>query len=373
MKFFTPNDVLRLAKRFNNSKRNYLLVNPLQAKHLPTKPSAALEMMNEFGKKVSQAFNSARLVIGFAETATALGAVVAKAISDDCFYIQTTREDFSGDFVEFLEEHSHAPKQKLFAENFLELLEQTSAVIFVDDELSTGKTLLNITKQLKSKFPALNDKKICAASIINRLSEKNLAELEEENISCEYLLKIDEIFDVEKFSVNEASKIIPVQKNFTSVVINFTLDTRNGVKIGDYFAQCELAGNFIVEMLNREEISGEILILGTEEFMLPAIIAGNRLEQANFSVLTHSTTRSPIGICNDENYPINSGFKLRSFYDSARNTYIYNLKRYDAAIIMTDSQNFSPGLDDLISALNIHGVDKIFIVRCLNVRNLSRK
>ena len=369
MKIFTPNDVLRLAKRLNNKKRNYLLVNPLQGKHLPVKPSAALEMMNFLGEKVKKNF-SARLVIGFAETATAIGAIVAKNISDDCFYIQTTREDLNGTFIEFLEEHSHAPEQKLFSEDLSALISRTNEIIFVDDEFSTGKTLLNVVIRLKNEFPALKNKKICAASIINRLSEENLAILAEENISCVYLVKLNQNFDVDKFFVESAQEISPINKKISFYKKIFSNDARRGVKIGEYFAQCSELGNFIVDILNSEKISGEILILGTEEFMLPAIIAGNCLESKNFSVFTHSTTRSPIGICKNENYPIREGFKLKSFYNSTRTTYIYNLKRYDAAIIVTNSENFSLGLKDLISALNFHGVDKIFVVEVKNVRNL---
>lgn len=362
---YAVNDVLRVAKRLNNARRNYLLVNPLQGKHLPTKPSAALEMMHTLGKKVVEKFSSTRLVIGFAETATAIGAVVAKNISDECFYLQTTRENFEGEFVEFLEEHSHAPEQKLYAENLSELINQTPEIVFVDDELSTGKTLLNIVRQLKNKFPALKNKRICAASIINRLSEENLASLAAENISCVYLVKLEQKnFDVENIFV-EAAQAITSFKTYPLSVNHCPLkDTRRGVIIGEYFNQCEAAGKFIVNLFKEENISGEILILGTEEFMLPAIIAGNCLEAENFSVMTHSTTRSPIGICKNENYPIHKGFKLRSFYDAARTTFIYNLKFYDAVIIMTNAKNFSAALDDLISALNVHGVGKN--IKCIN-------
>ena len=361
MKAYAVNDVLRVAKRFNNARRNYLLVNPMQGKHLPTKPSAALDMMNALGATVAEKFPLARLVIGFAETATAIGAVVAKNLSDECFYLQTTRENFSGRFVEFLEEHSHAPEQKLFAENFSERLNRTAEVVFVDDELSTGKTLLNIVRRLKKFFPALAEKKICAASIINRLSAENVAALAEEKISCAYLLKLEEIFDTEKFSVTEAAEVLPSEKIFQPLEINFPLDARRGVVIGEYFAQCERLGNFVSETLTREKISGEVLVLGTEEFMLPALLVGRRLEE-NFSVVTHSTTRSPIGICAEKNYPIRSGFKLRSFYDAARTTYIYNLKNYSAAVIVSDAENFSAGLSDLVTALKVHGVEKIFCV-----------
>ena len=368
MKIYSAAEILRVAKRLNNTRRNYLLVNPLQGKHIPTSPTAALDMMNALGSMVAEKFSAARLVIGFAETATAIGATVAMNLSRECFYLQTTRENFSGTFVEFLEEHSHAPEQKLFAENLSALIERTPEIIFVDDELSTGKTLLNIIRRLKLEFPALGTKKICAASIINRLSAENLSALAAENIACVSLLKTEKTFDAENFSV-EPAQILPSapQKTFPVSRLPFRLlDPRRGVKIGEYFAQCEAAGEFVAEMLKREKIFGEVLILGTEEFMLPAIVAGRRLEE-NFSVATHSTTRSPIGICRAENYPIRAGFKLRSFYDATRPTFIYNLKFYDAAIILTNAQNFSAGLTDLVAALKAHGVEKIFCVEVENV------
>ena len=361
---YTAAEVLLVAKRFNNTRRNYLLVNPLQGKHLPVSPTVALEMMNSLGQRVAEKFSSARLVIGFAETATAIGALVAKNLSDGCFYLQTTRENFPGNFVEFLEEHSHAPEQKLFADNLSTLIDTAPAVVFVDDELSTGKTLRNIVLQLKRNFPALDGKKICAASIINRLSDENLAALADENISCVSLVTLDETFDASNFQVTEAQSVTPVDKKFSSHELKFTVDPRKGVEIGSYFAQCDAAGNFVVDRLKRENISGDVLILGTEEFMLPAIVAGSRLEAENFRVVTHSSTRSPIGIRDAENYPIRAGFKLRSFYDATRTTFVYNLRHYDAAVVMTNAQNFSAGLDDLLGALDVHGVDKIFVVRC---------
>lgn len=358
MTTYTAPDVLRVAKRFNNARRNYLLVNPLQGKHLPVSPTAALNMMDALGNLVAEKFSDARLVIGFAETATAVGAVVAKKISGECFYLQTTREDFSGTFVEFMEEHSHAPEQKLFAEGLDALIDSTAAVVFVDDELSTGRTLLNIVRQLKRQFPALIGKRICAASIINRLSAENLATLAAEGITCVSLVRLNETFDAEKFSVTAAQTVTPVNESVTVRAIDVA-DARRGVVIGEYFRQCDAAASIVSDIVDG---ASSLVVLGTEEFMLPALVIGRRLEK-NFSVVTHSTTRSPIGI-GGEDYPIRSGFKLRSFYDATRTTFIYNLQHYDAAVIVTDAKNFSDGLADLLGALKVHGVEKIFLVRC---------
>ena len=93
MNDYTEADVLLLAKRWQNSKRSYLLVNPLQAKHCPSDPGQALAMMRSLGRQVAEHYPQARLVIGFAETATAIGATLASCLGPDCWYIQTTREN----------------------------------------------------------------------------------------------------------------------------------------------------------------------------------------------------------------------------------------------------------------------------------------
>lgn len=77
---YTSNNTLRIAKRFQNSKRPYLLVNPLQAKHIPVRPSQAADMMEALGDLLARKYPQTKLVIGFAETATAIGAVVAERL-----------------------------------------------------------------------------------------------------------------------------------------------------------------------------------------------------------------------------------------------------------------------------------------------------
>ena len=77
---YTEQDLLWLARRQDTSKRAFLLVNPLQAKHVPSRPEAALEMMSAMGRMLTAEYPDTRLVIGFAETATAIGAVVGALV-----------------------------------------------------------------------------------------------------------------------------------------------------------------------------------------------------------------------------------------------------------------------------------------------------
>ena len=77
MREYREQELLVLAKRYRNNKRNYLLVDPLQGKHIPVSPGKALEMMSALGDRLAQMAPEIDLVIGFAETATAVGAAVA--------------------------------------------------------------------------------------------------------------------------------------------------------------------------------------------------------------------------------------------------------------------------------------------------------
>ena len=188
---YREQDILRLARRYQNTKRAYLLVNPLQAKHIPASPSAALTMMETLGSCVRKISSSSRLVIGFSETATAIGAACAKALGTNCFYLQTTREPLPEvtDWIVFSEEHSHATQQKLCSEHLAARLAASQGLVFVDDELSTGKTVRNLVARLRSAFPTLK-LPMTAASLINRMDAVNAAQMAAEGITTVSLLTL---------------------------------------------------------------------------------------------------------------------------------------------------------------------------------------
>ena len=127
---YSAEDVLTLAKRYKNTKRQYLLVDPLQGKHLPVEPEKALEMFRSLGLELAEKYPDTKLIIGFAETATAVGTGVSTCF-ENCMYIHTTREEIPEveSWAEFLEEHSHAAEQKLCAEHLGEWIDHTGTVI----------------------------------------------------------------------------------------------------------------------------------------------------------------------------------------------------------------------------------------------------
>lgn len=374
MSIYSPANTLRVAKRYNNAKRAYLLVNPLQAKHIPVSPTQALHMMTALGQLLYSKYPETKLIIGFAETATAIGAAVASCFPASCTYLHTTRESIPHvqDWVEFSEEHSHAVEQKLFADGLHQWISQSDTILFVEDEISTGKTLINMIQQLKQLYPALSGKKLVAASILNRVSPDNLSKMQEAGIICESLVTLPQTDYTELMAameVHPAQPVEAVQRPMTCEDLGTLgqLDPRTGVQMGDYTSFCgEMAQRFLSAHPSILHASRSLLLLGTEECMYPALVLGQALEKAfpHLTVRCHATTRSPIGIASADQYPITSGCKIESFYSPTRDTYIYNLNHYDTVVVVTDAMAGNiEALHCLATALEPHQISHILCMQ----------
>lgn len=372
MPTYTQNDVLRVAKRVRNAKRSYLLVNPLQGKHIPVSPSKSLEMMETLGDLLVQKYPETHLVIGFAETATAIGAAVASRFPGACIYLHTTREAVPdvGEWVLFSEEHSHAVEQKLCGDDLSAWFEGTECVIFVDDEISTGKTLINMIEQLRKRYPSLLNKRLVAASVLNRVSPEHEKRLLDAGIDCEWLVKVTDdcaLEAVEGLCVTEAEPIEGERHSFSQKILDCSgfPNPRRGVQIHSYQEQCEEIAQFFLKDIDSAFCGVErVVVLGTEECMYPALVLGRALEKRGLSVQCHATTRSPIGICNQLGYPITSGTKLNSFYAERRNTYIYNSCHCDALIVVSDAPDCRlEALNELATIWAYYGCKKLFFIQ----------
>jgi len=372
MPVYTPENTLRLAKRYHNPKRSYLLVNPLQGKHMPVSPSAALAMMDALGDKIAAQYPHARLVIGFAETATAIGARVARALGPNCIYIHTTRENaMIGKLkLKFQEEHSHAVDQMLSADHLNQWIAHTPQVIFVDDELSTGKTLVNMIAQIQDQFPIMKKRTAVAASIINRLSPENEEMLAANGVESLCLVKLPQEDYAEAVAAFEVNAAVPAMENGRQALFmpvkTPLFNSRMGCDVMDQL-QClhQLHRKWVFELEPILMNIRSLLILGTEEYMLPALSLGAAIEWTypHLSVFCHATTRSPIGILDKENYPIRSGYKLCSLYEEGRDTYIYNLRPYDLVIVLTDAETpTEKGASQLLSVLEDAGCHQVILL-----------
>lgn len=336
----SPDRLFALAARENNTKRGGLIVNFLQAKHVPAKPSETLALFDRLAERVIPEICEKKvMVIGFAETATAIGGELAARLSEgcECTYIHTTREKFPEDMrlALFSEEHSHATEQCLFSDKGLDIFKGIERIIFAEDELTTGKTILNFIEALKNAVSC----KFSAASIINGMSEDDLLKYKALGVGVHYLVKIDS----SARTLKEGISVTPREDgefDIFSVPEELFLrmdkkkDPRLGIDGAEYEKYCISAASEFFEKMGSRLSGKTVDVIGTEECMFPAIKLGELLEEKGFDVRCHATTRSPIVPSGDEGYPLFARYRAESVYDRERRTFIYNLFECDCRIVV---------------------------------------
>ena len=362
-------NIMTVEHRSNNPKRDYLFCNKMQGKHIPVSPSAAFDIFDELAYMVDKKLRDKKVVVvGFAETATAIGGYMASHVDSCVYHLQTSREDCNpiSRLIEFSEEHSHATEQYLYGE--LDAMPDFDYILFVEDEISTGKTIINFINEFNRVIPGLS---FGVASICNWQDEKNKAIYDELGIDTFALIR-GELRDVNaKMDV----EIEETAMEYAGVLYDADaeLAARNVVNLGTGIP-------FFIERTGRVPNSPEVhnvvrsstakcidflgncndvLVLGTEEFMYVPMLVGEKLEEWGYRVNTHATTRSSIDIMKDNDGDIKEGlvrkFKLHSAYDVNRVTYVYNLQKYDKVVVITDSNTTDEFVKDIVSALESVG------------------
>ena len=362
---YREQDLVRIAKRENNNKRKYLVVNRLQGKHIPVRPDEAFSMFRELADTIKNEYKEENLLlIGFAETATAIGAAVAAELGTK--YMQTTREIIPDvEYLFFSEEHSHATEQKLVKNDIDSVIGGIDRIIFIEDEVTTGKTIWNIIQLLEKLYP--ETVKFSVASLLNGMDESALHTYHEKNIPIHYLVKtnheryteIAEGFAGDGIYVPCSEEAYDVTKELRA---GGRMNARRLAEADKYREACEKLWMTIDGMIH-DELVGRVLVLGTEEFMYPALYVANRIAQSGAETFCHSTTRSPIAVSMEPEYPLHVRYELKSLYDRERTTYVYDIGSYDAVLIITDSQNGEKeGLSSLVNAVRTKN-EKIYLVR----------
>ncbi|MEU8572173.1 phosphoribosyltransferase domain-containing protein [Streptomyces asoensis] len=152
----TLTDLVGLALR-RNPKRAHLLVSNVLGKHVPQSPSVVHGQGVALGRRVRELLGAEEaaeaVVLGYAETATGLGHSVADGLgAAPCLH--STRRPVAGvaQAGGFEESHSHATSHLLLPEDPA-LLVGSGPLVLVDDEFSTGNTVLNTVRALHERYP----------------------------------------------------------------------------------------------------------------------------------------------------------------------------------------------------------------------------
>ena len=351
-------DVLSIAARDGNSIRPYLYVDPLQGKHIPVTPSKSIELFTKLADIVSQRYSGEKiLVIGFAETATAIGAAISWYAPNVSFCMSTTREDVrDSGYIRFTESHSHATDQRLSDKGLEKCLKQVDRVVFAEDEITTGNTIEKCIKQLEPYGV-----KFGMVSILNSMSEKRLCHFDSKDIPVDYLFHIHS--DPEAPVCNYEVPFSADTSESSVVVKTLTIGDRWDIRVAEAVETAkDKLGVFIQDVSLQVDKAPRVLVLGTEEFMFPAMMLGRELEKS-CNVKFHATSRSPILVSADTGYPLKNRSILDSLYEAGRSTIIYNLDKYDKVIIVTDAADPNPlGVNSLVNALVRFGNDDITLV-----------
>ncbi|WP_435280417.1 phosphoribosyltransferase [Streptomyces koelreuteriae] len=410
--------LLGLALR-RNPKRAHLLVSNVLGKHVPQSPSVVYGHGVELGRRVRALLGeeeSARaVVLGYAETATGLGHSVADGLGL-APYLHSTRRPVAGlaPAGGFEEAHSHATSHLLLPEDPA-LLSGDGPLVLVDDEFSTGNTVLNTVRDLHGRYPR---RRYVVVALVDMRSAEDAGRLE--GFAREIGARVDLVaaasgavrlpegvlergqelvarYEAEGLSAGAASSWPVAQfpappigayrqrpqgargtartaptgphPEDNRIDLHWPANLPDGARHGFTPAHRERLEAALPGMAARiadalPEDARRVHILGFEELMYTPLRLAAALERTapDIEVRYSTTTRSPVLAVDDPGYAIRTRLAFPAHDDPADGPgerYAYNVAGagFDAVVVVVDSAGDTPALhapDGLTARLAAH-------------------
>lgn len=400
-------ELVGLALR-RNPKRAHLLVSNVLGKHVPQSPAVVYGHGLALGKRVREllgADESRRaVVLGYAETATGLGHCVADGVGL-APYLHSTRRPVDGVARAggFEESHSHATSHLLLPENPA-LLAGPGPLVLVDDEFSTGNTVLNTIRALHERYPR---ERYVIVALVDMRSAADAGRLDEfaDEIGARVdlvttangtvrlpegvLAKGQELVERYESPVGHVGHeghegaVPPGRPGAEGLVSRVELrwparlpdGGRHGFTPGHRIrlesALPAMAAR-VADALSDTALRGRVLVLGFEELMYAPLRLARELEQVTegAEVRYSTTTRSPVLAVDDPGYAIRSRLVFPAHDDPADgpgDRYAYNVAGagFDAVVAVVDSAADTPELhapDGLLATLAAHTPNVVLAV-----------
>ncbi|MFF8918600.1 phosphoribosyltransferase [Streptomyces sp. NPDC015032] len=431
-------EMLGLALR-RNPKRAHLLVSNVLGKHVPQKPSVVYGVGFELGRRVHALLGDAEarraVVLGYAETATGLGHAVADGLGA-APYLHSTRRPVEGVARAggFEESHSHATSHLLLPEDPNLLAggcgpagtgaetgpraepdagsgpraetdagsgprAETNAgngtdapLVLVDDEFSTGNTVLNTIRALHERYPRSRYVVVALVDMRSAADQGRLTEFAAEIgarvdlvarssgtvILPEGVLAKGRALVAAQESTASGSPertdstapdtlVEPVRRPCTRVDLQWPAGVPDGGRHGFTPAHRAALEPALPAMAARVAAAlgdaRRVLILGFEELMYAPLRLGTALEDhVDAEVRYSTTTRSPVLAVDDPGYAIRSRLVFPAHdnpADGPGDRYAYNVAGagFDAVVVAVDSTADTPELhapDGLLAQLAAH-------------------
>ncbi|MFG2406940.1 phosphoribosyltransferase [Streptomyces brevispora] len=432
-------ELLGLALR-RNPKRAHLLVSQVLGKHVPQHPSVVYGAGFELGRRVRELLGEAgarrAVVLGYAETATGLGHAVADGLGT-APYLHSTRRPVEGVARAggFEESHSHATSHLLLPED-PDLLagdvggardacgagdkrdardagdvsdagdvrdpgethSSDAVLVLVDDEFSTGNTVLNTIRALHERNPRNRYVIVALVDMRSPADRGRLADFAAEigarvdlvarnsgtvRLPDGVLEKGQALVTAEEVA-QEGERQAGATPRATSgaprpcarVELGWPAGVPDGGRHGFTPAHRARLEPALPAMADRvadalDDGARRVLILGFEELMYAPLRLGTALEdRADIEVRFSTTTRSPVLAVDDPGYAIRTRLVFPAHDDPADgpgDRYAYNVAGagFDAIVAVVDSTADTPELhapDGLLAQLAAHTAQVLLAV-----------
>ncbi|MEU7114977.1 phosphoribosyltransferase domain-containing protein [Streptomyces sp. NPDC046182] len=380
--------LLGLALR-RNPKRAHLLVSNVLGKHVPQRPGVVYGSGFSLGLRVRDLLGpdeAARsVVVGYAETATGLGHSVADGLGF-APYLHSTRRPVDGvaSAGGFEESHSHATSHLLLPED-PKLLAGDGPLVLVDDEFSTGNTVLNTIRDLHERFPR---ERYVIVALVDMRSAEDLGRLEAfarqigarvdlvtgaagtVRLPDGVLEKGQALVAAHETAADAPDGSVPPPRTPLTAPVRVELGWPTSIPDGGrhgFGAPHAAALNEALPAMTQRlgaALGGarRILVLGFEELMYAPLRLAVALERAGRDVSYSTTTRSPVLAVDDPGYAIRTRLVFPAHdepADGPGERYAYNVAGagFDAVVAVVDSVADTPELhapDGLLAQLAAH-------------------
>lgn len=403
-----PVDLLVDLGLRRNPRRAHLLVSTVLGKHVPSEPGLVISAGHLLGLLVSQALrpddtlpgviaaaaaqledllsdagdpgsgepSRARAIqelrdtlrargaaipgvatIGYAETATGLGQLVAELLGT--YYLHSTRHAVTGENVvrpygHFEEAHSHATSHQLVPTRH-GALRSARDVVLVDDELSTGTTVMTTIRELHAA--GAHERYIVASLIdLRPAADRSAMDALASELGCVIAVVALGIGSIHlpanlprlaKKQVDRARHEPDSPKASGQVHVVEMPDGTPPVRsprFGIMGSTPDVAARLASALHGNLTKTSRVLVLGTEEFMaLPLAVADELQQRLGGATVRFSTsTRSPVTVLDRPGYPIRSAVKFQSHdstLDGPGPRFAYNFAHageFDVVVILPE-------------------------------------
>jgi hypothetical protein len=313
-----------------NLKRGFLFLSKVLGKHWPVTPRQMREIHLDLAAQIPSQLPGPVLFIALAETAIGLGqgvfeAWLANSTSDHpdhpkpaALFLHSSRYRLGErPVIEFEETHSHAPRQFLHLPEPAELkhlLQQARTLVLVDDEASTGNTFVNIAHALRTQNTQLEH--VHLALITDFMGPETRSKLAQRfglpvtigaTLSGQYRFTPNPPAASANTLANTSASTLTTASGAGENSINPEKPAQRSENQTAHFASKQfgrLGINRALKLNGVQTLAAQlgtqipagqtVLVLGTGEFMHPAWLLAQALEQNGHTVVVQSSTRSPI-------------------------------------------------------------------------------